>query len=1226
MIELVRSNPNITFNALVGLINRNPTDYLRNTFNEVINELPNIRQQGRGRGVRRLGIQRPNSHFNQVNAALRLGREIGLDEEKEFSQYYEPRGYRRVTRNDLEFIRSGIRERQEGTAQSFLNRGFGDLNIGNMDNRSIRRVMENYVLSNNENQPNDLFLYYNNRIRPVNEKTLGLMNDFLSLGLDELNERYQEVSDADLIQYLGQSVDRGSLRLEYGLPRRRFLDGGFFKYFLNEKYRDNGKLSYALRKYQIFHDNTIGRQWDFDEEEICIPGKIEFRKNEEKPMVGNFHCLHYAFLQSGLFDEDDVHMYFLYLTSSNIPKSSFKEIALKFNVHIKLRMNRASNGNHNRSDVISYNKGAEKILELGLIENHYFIIDQTEFTSFSLEHYDECKTYERWNEIVGFNNNGYPKRDTNRFMNSFQLINLLVNNKDEFLEPITIDNVDPYLLTKSQIKTKYETLPDIEEDKDEEDEKEKDKYRREKKKMEDFEVNKPPGIFHKYFNFGLAFLDTEAFVNEKGIYEAYMCCVSIYDKDFHRKKYKIVKNEEGKDILTYTPPEEWMYAKPDHEPIKRTFIGNQHKIMKQALEFIGKYGPMTIVIHNSRFDSSFIIPYLWQVRNVIEKNNRLISLDGVFYYNYTIEKDGKLIQQKQQIPVHIIDSLSIINTKLSNFPTMFHLGDMKKEVIDYDVMNRDVLINSWVKIDDCKSLDDEQKLELIQNAKEWNIYSEAENSFHYILYSKKYCEMDVEILQRGYITMRQWIMEACMELNIFPVDIVYKLTIPSVAFTIAELYGCFDETYELSHIPQHFIFKCVVGGRCMTRKNELQYIDHAVDDFDACSMYVSAMVRMGGVLKGLPKVFNEPISYNEIKNATGYFIEIEITKVGRKYDFPLMSKINHETSVRDWTNDMVGETMFVDKTTLEDLIEFQEIEFNIKRGYIYNNGRNPKLPELATLLFDKRVQYKKQKNPIQEVFKLIGNSIYGKTIQKPIDTENAIVNEKHRMKYMSLHFNQITKATKVYHSEKWVIEKEKSNLNQYSLVHCGVEILSTSKRMMNEVMCLSEEHKIECYYTDTDSIHIDRRIDPFGKTPVERLGELYTEKYGRQLIGKGIGQFHCDFSFPYSDHNIDAKNPHTIYSEKFIAGGKKMYIDRIVCEMENGQKHYAYHCRLKGIITKSIFIKAKEMKTDAMGIYERMYDGEKMKFDLQAGGKCMNSLRDYSIERCTEFMREVSFY
>ena len=100
---------------------------------------------------------------------------------------------------------------------------------------------------------------------------------------------------------------------------------------------------------------------------------------------------------------------------------------------------------------------------------------------------------------------------------------------------------------------------------------------------------------------------------------------------------------------------------------------------------------------------------------------------------------------------------------------------------------------------------------------------------------------------------------------------------------------------------------------------------------------------------------------------------------------------------------------------------------------------------------------------------------------------------------------------------------------------------------MNEVMCLAEDIGATIDYTDTDSMHID--FDS-----VERLGAAFKEKYGRELIGKKLGQFHTDFDFECSYHIVDGKllrvgnsieSKGEIHACQSIFLGKKSYIDRL---------------------------------------------------------------------------------
>ena len=46
-------------------------------------------------------------------------------------------------------------------------------------------------------------------------------------------------------------------------------------------------------------------------------------------------------------------------------------------------------------------------------------------------------------------------------------------------------------------------------------------------------------------------------------------------------------------------------------------------------------------------------------------------------------------------------------------------------------------------------------------------------------------------------------------------------------------------------------------------------------------------------------------------------------------------------------------------------------------------------------------------------------------------------------------------------------------MSHFNYVHCGVEILSMSKRIMNKVFSCADDLGIKIYYQDTDSIHLN---------------------------------------------------------------------------------------------------------------------------------------------------------
>ena len=246
---------------------------------------------------------------------------------------------------------------------------------------------------------------------------------------------------------------------------------------------------------------------------------------------------------------------------------------------------------------------------------------------------------------------------------------------------------------------------------------------------------------------------------------------------------------------------------------------------------------------------------------------------------------------------------------------------------------------------------------------------------------------------------------------------------------------------------------------------------------------------------------------------------------------------------------------------------------------------------------------------MQEVVKLIMNSAYGKSIQKPIKTDLRFVSaDKVQYKLFDC-YHQIVKAEPIHCAGPWLFEFFKRRSNQFNNAIFGITVLSISKRIMNEVMCLAEDMGIEIYYQDTDSMHIewDR---------VEDLDREFTKKYGRKLIGSDMGNFHTDFS------------PADAYCVRHISLGKKMYLD--VLESPTSGRHL--HIRMKGIPEQVIknhaekYFKATGSEatgSDVESLYEHIYNGGNVEFNLLDGKVCMKASRAGTIEYVPKFSRNV---
>jgi hypothetical protein len=284
-----------------------------------------------------------------------------------------------------------------------------------------------------------------------------------------------------------------------------------------------------------------------------------------------------------------------------------------------------------------------------------------------------------------------------------------------------------------------------------------------------------------------------------------------------------------------------------------------------------------------------------------------------------------------------------------------------------------------------------------------------------------------------------------------------------------------------------------------------------VVDFDAVSLYPSAMNRLY-VLEGIPYVLSsEMLSVDYLKKhlfdddqveplserfISCFFIEIEITEIEIKRHFPLIN------TGEGYHNELTH--MYVDHITFEDL-SLQKIECRVIRGYYYKDRRDLSIRNVVEGLFNLRLKYKNEGNPTQEIIKLLLNSIYGKTILKPIETNVKLIDKKLSDKYIYRNYNSIDKYEEVFNSKFVKIDEIKNINKHYNLVHLGCNILSMSKRIMNEVMCLAEDNNIKMFYQDTDSQHMNQ-------SDVMKLSELFRAKYDRELIGKRLGQFHSDFA------------------------------------------------------------------------------------------------------------------
>ncbi|KAH9185575.1 hypothetical protein AeNC1_012449 [Aphanomyces euteiches] len=439
-------------------------------------------------------------------------------------------------------------------------------------------------------------------------------------------------------------------------------------------------------------------------------------------------------------------------------------------------------------------------------------------------------------------------------------------------------------------------------------------------------------------------------------------------------------------------------------------------------------------------------------------------------------------------------------------------------------------------------------------------------------YAIHYCNRDVDVLHKCFEAFRM------MVINRFNIDVYRFMSMPSIAYAIQHNQGCFDGCFEQNGIVLGFIRQAIVGGRVMTQNNKKHHVKHQLADFDAVSLYPSGQSILPGYIKGKAKYFKDSIP----EKADYYIARVRFDSIGKYRNFPLLS-IQHDGS-RNFTNDITGETMIIGKQALEDIVEFQDVKYTI-------------IEDVVKESFEERLKLKKEGNPLQEGIKLLLNSAYGKLIQKPIVKEKLLVKGADKIKeYTQKKIHKMISRTLITDNLA-LFEEHKYLYEHYSPAHLGVQILDSSKHIMNEVMCLAEDIEANIWYQDTDSMHIDR-------DEISKLADAFRDKYGRELIGN---QFHSDFELEGSQGEGFAKES--------IFLGKKSYLDVLTCEGNDVEGH---HIRMKGI-------PGALLQQNPYEAYLKLFDGESMEFDLAQCCSIDINTKTQRVTKRLKFMRKVSF-
>jgi hypothetical protein len=206
-------------------------------------------------------------------------------------------------------------------------------------------------------------------------------------------------------------------------------------------------------------------------------------------------------------------------------------------------------------------------------------------------------------------------------------------------------------------------------------------------------------------------------------------------------------------------------------------------------------------------------------------------------------------------------------------------------------------------------------------------------------------------------------------------------------------------------------------------------------------------------------------------------------------------------------------------------------------------------------------------------------------------------------RYWQKNYNKIIEVC--HEDDKFAIVKVRTPIDKhFNFSLFGIQVLSMSKRIMNEVMCLAFDLGCHVFYQDTDSFMIEC-------DDLLRLEDAFKQKYNRELRGTNLGNFHSDFPTINSHSEV----PWSIEAY-FIA--KKIYIHHI--QDSTGDTDFVI--RGKGLTQESIKQAGKE-KGGLMNLYKSLFEGEEIEFDLTANQPSFDMRKDFTVSTRESFIRRI---
>ena len=1044
---------------------------------------------------------------------------------------------------------------------------------------NLRVILEvNYGLNRN-----------NETIHLNNNDTYIFLRNLMENGGVEINDLPSIQSDAltRILPHVVNSIKFSIFRRPegYAPPEQ---NGAFFPYI--------SSFPEDLTRYQIFREKDITADEGLQNREHCLIHALKLNDvtqeeiNKVKSIYKGSHESKENSQKIGAF---------------HIKKNILTEVAQITNRNIVLYYTEHSKKNEGQEKIRTKNypnvplKNDNPKIFICLLENHFFKYDKnTKYSIFSINNYDEVKDEENFHEITAIKkikdskslkNYFYPKKaerrvqSTERKMNSMILIKTLLKN-GHFHRSKLLNNFAERVKNES---IKNELYIDL------------DTQQRPYEKV----VVKDTSKTHKSKSepklMNTIFADCESFVTEDAqrpvatatYHKLYLLGYTIQSEDTENDIRRI--NQQHEESITH------IMDVNDYE--------NEQHLLYQFIRRItyGYTRDARVFFHNLKYDIHLLMPFI-KPSNIVKKDNQWYSVkftmknceielrDSMKVLNFSIRAFQKNLElpewtsKKEAINYSFYTPETskqtkhsvaeyIKNLKLSEIPVFFEaLRSKQSSAFDY---HGSVTANPQPK--NIQELE-----ELIKKLEQ------SQDTFNAVNYYKYYLRYDCIVLKWGYINFCKLTNENAVNSLKSDVRIEDCLTTASHADKLLASVGSFENVYEVNKDLKAYIQLATVGGRTSLSteaSNQKCFTKSSLVDLDVNSMYPAAMhfisEENGGVPTG-PCRWLSQIEC-ELYDASYYSkhyarLTVEYISTSVKHQLGMIP-YKSDDGIINWVNELPeGAIIETDSEYLTQLVKFCGLKYKVVKGLIWDSDTkpNPKMGQTINKLYNFRKQAKREKKQaLQLTIKTTLNSPYGKTIQRSSNYKESIqyrfknvrdengrwikVKNENFDHYFYKNFNTIISREDL--NENAVLIKQMYYDNSFNRAQIGNQILSRSKRIMNELIFVCTTLGVNIYYSDTDSIHIQR-------DDLEKVIEQYEKEFNKPLMGKELGLFSSDFE-------MSGVREETIECPTGIFLAKKIYADLLIGRDEDGNVKDTVHFRMKGVTKEGVINASKKYKS-----------------------------------------------